>query len=825
MCDLSPRPRNAVLSAAISGLLAQAALCGGKASAAESEEPTQIIVTATRRAESVQDVPINIAAVSGETIAAQGIGNLTELAKTVPGLYIRDQGGRGSNQIVVRGLNADPVAASEAISNNGGGTVATYVGEIPLYVDLALEDIERVEVLLGPQGTLYGAGTLGGAVRYIPRRPQFDTTSLELRASGYSLAESDGYGAKGGFTFNVPLGEALAFRATLDYEDDPGFIDYPFLVRTPGGSDPEPDFSDPQDVATNLWSKKDVDSLETLAGRAALRWMPTDALDLNLTYYYQQQDSGGRTINNLASFNTGRYESGMRYLEPNDRTNQLLALELTADLGFAELTSASGYSRYDEKGQRDQTDLLITLQLSYEQFPTFSSFTLEDIKEETLNQELRLVSKSDGPLQWIVGAFYNEFDYEGVSMEFTPGFDLWAIESWGLSGVPRPDALEYYNPGVEEQKEKALYGELSYHFTDRWQVTVGARYYDYDLRTESFATTPLWLTISGEIGPNDLGLPDEIPVHRQSDSGSLFKFNTSYDFTDSVMGYFTISEGYRIGAANGIEACEDPLPPGQNICAMLPGHSENTTGVNEFSYEPDRTVNYELGLRTEWLGGNLLLNGAVYYIDWQDPQLLSSTANGNQPITLNGNGAESRGFELNVDARLTDRLSFVASYAYTQAELTDVAPRLNRTIMPGGGFDNAFVDGQKGDRLPGSPEHQGYAFVRYGMPLGTMDLDLSYGISAISNVLTRAEERGDGEAMPGYAVHSASASLRADAWTVTLYANNLLNKYAVTGVRSNRAFAQTVADENGEPVTVRAYSHYVLRPREVGLRLTYDFDL
>jgi len=142
----------------------------------------EIIVTATRRAESIQDIPFNIAAIGGDQIEQQGFDDIAQLIDYVPGINILDQGGRDGNRIVVRGINADPIAGGGGgAGSDGGGTVSPYIGEIPLYVDLRLNDLERVEVLLGPQGTLYGAGTMGGAIRYIPKKASFDGFSAELR--------------------------------------------------------------------------------------------------------------------------------------------------------------------------------------------------------------------------------------------------------------------------------------------------------------------------------------------------------------------------------------------------------------------------------------------------------------------------------------------------------------------------------------------------------------------------------------------------------------------------------------------------------------------
>ncbi|MCB1640444.1 MAG: TonB-dependent receptor, partial [Xanthomonadales bacterium] len=603
----------------------------------------------------VQDVPLNISALSGDSLREEGVSSLVEIGRSVPGLYVLDQGGRGANAIIVRGLNADPIAASEALGNGGGGTVATYVGEIPLYVDLRLEDIERVEVLLGPQGTLYGGCTLGGAIRYLPKRPSFDGVELQARSSLYDLAHSGSLGYTAGFTANLPISETLAFRATIDYLDDPGFIDYDYLVRDPGVSDPEPNFNDPADVAANLRRREDADFQQTLSGRLGLRLQPNEAIDINLTYYFQDQEVGGRTQNHALAFGTGEYVSAHRFEEPSDRRNELLALEIVADLGFAELTSATGVSSYDENGQRDQTDLLITLEYSYEAFPSFSAFTREDKEDDTFNQELRLVSTGEGPLSWIVGGFYNELEVNAESREFTPGYPEYL-------GGSRPDNLEYFSVNKTDLTEKAIYGELSYEFTDRWTVTVGARYYKYDLETQDAVDFPLFNSIFGDAGPTDITL--DFQPGGQSDSGSLFKFNTAYRFSEDVLGYFTISEGYRIGNSNGVAPCPDPLPDNQIACGL----------PDELQFFPDKTTNFELGLRSQWFDRRLTVNGAVYFIDWEDPQLAGTTENAALPITKNGKGAESRGVELSFDALLSSNFSLRGSVAYTQAELSEDAP-------------------------------------------------------------------------------------------------------------------------------------------------------
>ncbi|MEZ6013217.1 MAG: TonB-dependent receptor [Hyphomonas sp.] len=822
-----------------------AALLGGVAlaAAAQEAEPADtgelraqtITVTATRRAESVQDVPLNIAAVGASQIEEQGFDELADVLAYVPGINVVDRGGRQGNPIIVRGLNADGLGSGDG-NNNGGGTVATYVGEIPLYVDLKLNDLERVEVLLGPQGTLYGAGTLGGAIRYIPKKPQFDGDTLDLRAEGYQYSEADDLSYNGGLTFNKAILPNLAIRGSLDYENDSGFIDYPYVVNEIGVSDPDPDFTDPADVSANTHRIADANSEKTTSGRLAARWEPTSWLDGTLTYYYQKAEIGGRQGSSWrSSLPTGKYELAKRVEEPNEITNQLLASEITADLGFAELTSATGYSRFDDNGQRDQTDLLISLEYSYEAFPTFTAYTHEKTRQNTFNQELRLVSKTEGPLSWIVGAFYNDADVTSYSEEYTPGYADYV-------GFDRPDDLEYYSQFYSKLKESAIYGEVGYDITDKWSVTVGGRYYKYDLESFSDVDFPLFDSFPDylqTVGISDMadslkadyaaGSPNGTERTSQSDNGSLFKFNTSYKFTDDLLTYFTVSEGYRIGNSNGIGVCPDydPLDNQQGACALLPGQQYDTNAFStrdESQYLPDKTTNYELGFKSTLDGGRITLNGALYYIEWTDPQLSSATINASIPITVNADGAESKGIELNGSWLVTDALSVRGSYSHSEASLTALAPGLVGTISPPG-FGSVLLDGQDGDRLPGSPEDQFSIFATYVMPLANgKELTFNGGYAWQGDVLSRTGGLGDGLTLDAYGVANVSAVYDAGPWQATLFVNNLFDEFYETGVVGTNLFNQVLTDDDGGPVYERTYYTYVGAPRAIGVRFNYSFD-
>ncbi len=785
-------------------------MLAGAANAQEtttSAEVDEILVTATRRSASVQDVPINIAAVGAAQIEQQGFGEISEVLQFVPGINVIDRGGRNGNRIIVRGLNADSLGQGSA--SLSGGTVATYLGEVPIYIDLKLNDLERVEVLLGPQGTLYGAGTLGGAIRYIPKKPDFTQDEYNVRGEAYSTKNGSGIGTDAGVTANHAVSDTFALRWSVDYLNDRGFIDYPYVVQTPGVSNPDnPSDLDPQ---------TDQNGEEALSGRLAARWQPNEVFDATLTYYFQNRENEGRTTSgHRGVLQTDRYASPSRVLEPNETEDSLLALEITADLGFAELTSATGLGKYKENGQRDQSDLLFSLEYSYETFPTFTAFTYEDQKDDFFNQELRLVSKAESNLSWIVGGYYNEFNTSASSSEFTPGYAAFA-------GFNRPDDLEYFSANSQKLVEKAIFGEIAYQITDAWQVTVGGRYFKYDLEAQSTVDFPLFDPGFVAASLSEISARDADSTLAQDDSGTLFKFNTSYHITDDVMVYGTISQGYRIGGSNGLGECDAFDPNGtQGACALAPGQVYNAAGdtarFDERQFGPDETTNYEIGAKTTLLDGAMTFNIAAYVVKWKDAQVSSATVNASIPITINADGAESRGIEFDTQWQVNDNFNLRGAFSYTKSELTADVPSLVRTITPPG-FGSAFEDGLDGDRLPGSPEKQFSVFANYDQPLGdgnTLRYNLGYAYQG--DILSRTGKRGSSLTLDGFGLASASVAYDADDWVVTAFVDNVFDKFGETGVQSTRQSNQTVLTH-----TVRSFQTTVLTPRTIGLRFTYTF--
>ena len=742
-----------------------------------------VLVTATRRAIDIREVPFSITALPGNQLSENRLTSLPEIGRYVPGMTVVDQGARGADLMTFRGLNVSSLDASEFLDNSSGGTVATYVGEIPVYVDLNTVDLERVEFLPGPQGTLYGAGTLGGAVRYIPKAPDLDDFAVVVHGDAHSLGHSSDPGYATDAVINAPIVEGkLAFRASYYLLDDPGFVDYPYLVIEPGVSNPQPDFSDPADVAANLRSAEDVDTQEIRSGRLALLFTPGDRLSATFSYYDQSSKAGGRSANHRDSFRTGNYESGHRYLEPEDRNTSLFSTEIVVDLGFAELTSATGVSTYELWGQRDQTDLYLDNEWGYETFPAFTAYTHELQEEDRFNQELRLVSTSTGRLGWIAGVFFHEYELDSSSSEYVPGFSTSNLPGdWGIP-VP-PSDLSYFQANVNELTEQAVYGELTIATTDRLDVIVGARAYEYDT-TQHFRFDVPFFEFSG--------VEDNIA----EDDGMLGKLGASYSFNDRVTGFVTLSEGYRIGGANTVAPCPDPLPPGA-ACAL----------PDEVLIKPDSTTNFEIGAHALLGEGSMSLDAAIYSIDWDNVQTMGTTQNGALPITVNGGAAESRGLELSFAARAMGAWSMRTTYSYNDAKLTTYSPGLV-------GGEDAFA----GDRLAGTPEHQVSFELGHARQLqsGWM-LDFAYSVTATSDVLTRVGMRDGGEELGGYSVHNLGVSLSRDRWQTTLYADNLTDKYAETAVRGEPSSIRAV---NG--VDVRRYFRNVLRPRTIGLEFRYS---
>ncbi len=805
--------RAALLSAtALVGVASLPAFAQDAPQAETAEEPgSEIVVTATRRAVSLQDVPINITAVSGADLTEKRIDDVRGLAAFTPGITILDTGPRSTGTIVMRGLSAGDTGTT---GNNTDNAVALYLGEVPLYQDFKLLDIARVETLLGPQGTLYGVGTLAGAIRYIPNRPNATKWQANFHGRVYDVAQADDPGFQVDATFNIPiLEDKIALRSTFGYYNDPGFIDYVALLREPGVSLPQPGgpatsrtapLGTPEQIAANLYTYKDANFERTFTTRNTLGLFPSENVSVYVNYAYQKTETNGRQINSAGVFGTGRYEAAQRYLEPSNREVHLVSGEVEIDVGgIAQIVSATAWSQQKLRSSADVTDLLLDLDYGYELLPTFSGFTRAATEIKQFNQEIRLVSTHGGPLSWVLGGFYNQRKSSGTYREVTPGLPEFYFGPITYSPA-YPEPIEYASFNDSKVTEKAVFGEATFEITPQWQVTAGGRYFDYDATTNGGITLPLLEPVpvlQFDTGGGDSG-----------QDGVVLKFNTSYKITPDLMLYATYSEGYRIGGPNSVPACpEGNLDNFQNACAL----------PNEQFFGPDSTENKEIGIRATLFGGKLLATLSGYHIKWQGIQLASQTQYGVAGITANGGAAVSKGIEATFNARPVDGLTISGSYSYNDARLTQDVPRLLtiRNQVLSDRPKNIRVDVLSGDRLPGTARHTGSLGMTYDAQVG-VDAVISTNLTATyqGEVLSRVGARAGGEVIPDYILARGSIGYRRDRYEVRLYVDNLFNKFAVSSVGED--LSRRIINDG---VVSRYYSNAVIAPRKIGIEYFVKF--
>lgn len=764
-----------------------------------------IVVTATRRETTLQDAPINISAIAPAELARQRIDDVKGLAAFTPGLTVADTGPRSTGNIILRGISSGDTSAT---GSNFENSVGVYLGEVPLYLDFKLLDINHVEVLQGPQGTLYGLGTLAGAVRYMPNRPDASKLSVDMHGRWFGEAHSKQAGVNADGTINIPIVEDhIALRSTVGYYYNPGFIDYNYLLIRPGVSNPQPvrgataadaSFGSPAQRAANFYSKKDVNYEDTFTTRNQLLLQANPNVKLYLTYAHQITKSQGQQATGAGVLGTGKYEAPWRYLEPTTRASDLYAGELNVNLfDVAQLVATTAWTNQKVTSQFDNTDLLLDLDYGYEAFPQFSSYNRSTGNRYQFNEEVRLVSTHGGPFSWVLGGFYNNLRFQSQYREYVPGYAQWA-------GIYRPDNLEYMSFVNTRTKEKAVYGEGTFHITQAWQVTGGLRYFKYDAFAEGGTDTPL---LPGGIRRTPYPLvvfaPSRIKSGATASDGFVWKANTSYKVSDDLLLYATYSTGYRTGNVNRVAPCILPLPPGQNVCA-LPG---------ELAYQPDKTRNAEIGIRAGLFDKRLQFTASAFHINWNGIQVPSQTVNGAVGIVVNGGKAVSQGFDVTAQVKVTNTLSLKGMYSYTDAHLTEDAPGI---VVSGGVNYDAF----SGDRLPGSTKHSGSAQVTYTYPLPEgRDIEANWAMTYTGDMYSRVGLRGFGEVIPAYTTHRASVTYHGGMFDVGLYADNIFDKYAVTGISNDRSsYNQTRTG-----VVERYYATSILTPRRIGIDMRLHY--
>jgi len=701
----------------------------------------EITVTASRRVQTTEEIPYAISVVSPADIAATSVTDLASLTR-----QIGVAGGASAKTSaitfpIIRGLNASPGSALRTIAQ---APVGTYIDNSPIDGYFQLEDIQRVEVLRGPQGTLYGAGALGGTLRVIPNAPQLGKLAGDIdgRVGHLEHAGHAQYTATG--MINIPIGETLAFRGAANYQYNPGFIDvYGLMVRSgPLGIPILADPSDPVNSSGVYTSKKDWNEQKTFTGRASLLWKPTSDFTATVAYLHTHAiGDAGTSVNPLFPGGPGpldpriNFPAGGRYTtfstddQPYSRKSELTSLDLSYDVGFATLSATSSYFTNSGYYAASSEFALLRPQLIpfvpyYAGTPINPRWVAPDRfidSSHTFSQEVRVVSNTgpDARFDYVLGLFYEKQSRFGSLALWVPGSPERAVAQGCTGpvffGSSFPDCLVQTGPddmanlSTDRQnfEDRSVFGELTWHPAKHWQITGGFRYFN-----QSFTDTNLQALY-------DFGVVQDPTVNSSSVSKVVGKASIAWEYTHGQHVYALWSQGFRRGGANGF------LTSGA-FADIAPG-----------TYKPDTVNNYELGVKGRFDNGfSYSFDG--FYINWRDPQVEGLTPNSNQAV-WNARKANSKGFELDLNTPLGARgLNLTLGGTYADARLTEnySYPDLLGNIV-----------GKSGEQLPFSPKLSTAATLSYARNLGSdynllMSLNNTYTTRVVTSTFAVLVRRG-----------------------------------------------------------------------------------
>ena len=775
------------------------------AASAGGGELQEVVVTAQRRPEDILDVPYNISAVSGATIDDNHMLDAAELMRSIPGVSVVDRGDRNSSVISgirIRGLNVDSSALGDyAVS--AAATVSTYVNDTPIFANFLLSDIARVEVLKGPQGTLYGSGAIGGTVRYITRAPELGKFDGEVSASVSHVQGSGSEGLSGTAILNLPIGDALALRLTATHNAYPGVTDYVNLYQLDSKGNPvAPNgILDPTAAYT---SKRDADFAHQTYGRAALLWKPNEKAEITLALTGQQDRYGGRRATTLGTNGAGQpygdNQVGSVQLEPASRNVYLASLEASFDLGFATLTSST--SQYNHHGDLTSENTGFYAQNGwlasfYYNYPRPMASAARAYGDKAIIEELRLVSTAGGAFDYVVGAYYQNQSQFASQDSYLRGFQQWWDAAFPAFASAVISDQDYLYRQHEHYREAALYGELTFHATDTLQFTGGARLFSDKDSVNVHQNTALYASF---FDSSDSGGKSGV-------TRGIFKGNASWHFAPKNQLYGTIAQGYRRGGSNGIPTtghfAEDP---------------------SWLSYSPDTDIDYEVGVKGRAHG--ISYNADVFYVDWNNPQINTATTNWGFFAVQNVKKATTKGIEMQIAGNLTERLSYAFGYTYTDARLGADAVSA----------DGVYVINTKGARLPGAPAQQFNVSADYRIPFANSAVtlhtdgyyqssteDTMFSSKTLLNTLPQPNPYS-GEPkfyypMPGFWIWNASVVYSQAPWNAILWVKNVGNSAGVSGVYTP-AYMGTSPQQNYDGNASKAL---IALPRTVGLTVDYKF--
>jgi iron complex outermembrane receptor protein len=777
-----------LVAAAVAIVLAQNAV-------AQEETTTlgEITVTARKRSESLQDVPFAISARTGEQLAAAGASNIEDVSRNVAGFTVLNLG-PGQSQAAIRGVSGGKIDRDlPGVKEQ----IGVYMDESPISLslftpDLDLYDLNRVEVLRGPQGTLFGSGSIGGTVRYISNQPDLTDGYGDFEVGITTISE----GGDGGFVrgmFNVPLSDRAALRVVGYFNEMPGFVD----ARGPGGTLDE-----------------DVNDGERQGGRVALRWELTDNIVVTPRVIYQDIDINGYNReddwNMLANefmttqprVNLGRREQYRQLDEHFDDDFMLGDLTMEFDFGPAVLTSVSSYTDRDILVTRDATQLsgsVTYFNLGGDGDQVRLSSPLYDYTTvEMFTQELRLSSDYEGGFQWVIGAFYSDTDRKYGQRLPTPGYDA-LVDLLLFDGVPPNDLpstalgapvndMPFYSNIPYQIEQTAIFAEANFRLGEKANVAVGGRYYDF--------SEDRVLTFGGLFSDPSAG-----PGSTDSD-GFQPRVLFSYDFTEDVQVNAQYSQGFRLGGIN------DPL----NLTLCTP--EDVDTFGNRPLFDDEELTNYEIGAKIGFAEGRGQFNISAFHAEIDDLQAVMLAGSCSSRIVMNVPEAHSTGAEFELFVQPTERFDFGISASYVESKVdSDLG-----TVI------------QDGDRQPAVPEFSLSANATYTWPFSaTVNGFITGTYQHVGSRYTQIADQRDGfgtfdirinpagnptgygdptitsftfdPLMPAFDTGNIRLGVRGDEWEAALFVNNVSDEYARLGLDQERGRVARVGYLVNQPRT------------------------
>ncbi len=715
----------------------------------------EIVVTATRRAARLQDVPLSVTAFSQEDLNELGIVGYEGLAQNTPGIVV-NRPTQNFNNFTARGINTNGYSAGLQ------SAVAIYIDELPIsangnstILDPNLYDVERVEFLRGPQGTLFGSNSLAGAMRILTRSPNVNRFEASAQVD-FGLTGSDALRQRYNAMINVPIiDDGMALRVVGYYRNEDGWID---------------------NIGTGI---NDSNSMEAYGGRAMLLMRPSDRMSVRLLASYERSNPADSALTNPA-LGTFVRRSDRPDLFQGELSNFNVTVNYEFD--FAELISSTTLSKYD-------ASFYVDLAGTFGQLIPFAldAFGFDDL----FVQEARLVSRTTGPFDWVVGFFYYD---KRRTVDFAYRSTQEFLNARGLTGLPD----EYYQRfnSYTDQSEMAGFGELTYRFSDNFWITGGLRYGRTEVQSFTRAGGYNSNYLAAALSPFSNFPLTVVPIAaatglRVEDDRLSYKVSMSWRPSPEVTTYATVSTGFRTPVVNARAGLVSAIDPNDIV---IPDGARS-----------DSVTNYEIGLKGRWLGGNLTTNLAAYFIDWQNIQVQANRISDSIQFATNIGGAESYGLEFEILARPVRGLSIALNGSFNRAKVTELTA-----------LEAAISGAVPGVRLA-SPRFQGSTTLRYDFALAPRT-----NAYAAVNVSHAGSFPNQFPNVPGNPNAVSPTFDYTDAWTnVNLYAGTTIGQLNLTAYMENVFDDTSVTYVHPEAFLDGRYAR--LRPRTIGIRANYSF--